>query len=222
MTIRIYILSLLAFAFLSFSTTKIPVFSDSINANTTDSTDEVVIQVSGLVVTGDSLTPLPYATVYRSRDSRGTMTDENGFFSIPTLKGDTLQFSSTGYVTRHAVIDESGKKHRISIVQAMSRDTVMINDAFIYPWPSRERFRQEFIALGLQNGDMTLGDQAIDPFEVYDRLIDVGLDGQAASSEVLRQMSLEMHYGGVQPTNILNPVAWARFIQALKNGDLRN
>ena len=141
MTIRIYILSLLAFAFLSFSSTKIPVFSDSINANTTDSTDEVVIQVSGLVVTGDSLTPLPYATVYRSRDSRGTMTDENGFFSIPTLKGDTLQFSSTGYVTRHAVIDESGKKHRISIVQAMSRDTVMINDAFIYPWPSRETFK---------------------------------------------------------------------------------
>jgi len=197
------------------------VVKDSTEISNKDSTEEVVIQVSGLVVTGDSLTPLPFATVYRSRDARGTMTDENGFFSLPTLEGDTLQFSSTGYVTRHAVINEGGDKNRISIVQAMSRDTVMISDAFIYPWPSRERFRQEFLALGLQNGDLSLS-QGVDPFDVYDRLINVGMDGQAASTEVLRQMSLEMHYGGIQPTNILNPVAWARFIQALKNGDLSN
>ena len=183
--------------------------------------DEVVIQVSGLVVTGDSLTPLPYATVYRSRDSRGTMTDSNGFFSLPALKGDTIQFSSTGYITRHAVIDDGGNRNRVSLVQAMSRDTVMIADAYIYPWPSRERFRQEFIALGLENNEMTLGNQAVDPFDLYDRLIDVGMDGQAASTEALRQMSLEMHYGGVPPTNILNPIAWARFIQAIKNGDLK-
>tara|TARA_Y100000589_G_C27189103_1_gene643967 strand:+ start:1638 stop:2258 length:621 start_codon:yes stop_codon:yes gene_type:complete len=205
----------------SFTTQNGPLVKDSTEISIKDSTEEVVIQVSGLVVTGDSLTPLPFATVYRSRDARGTMTDENGFFSLPTLEGDTLQFSSTGYVTRHAVINEGGDKNRISIVQAMSRDTVMISDAFIYPWPSRERFRQEFLALGLQNGDLSLS-QGVDPFDVYDRLINVGMDGQAASTEVLRQMSLEMHYGGIQPTNILNPVAWARFIQALKNGDLSN
>ena len=222
MTKCIYIYLLIAFAFISFTTPDGIAVSESKCSNSQDSINEVVIQVSGLVVTGDSLTPLPYATVYRSRDSRGTMTDANGFFSLPTLEGDTLQFSSTGYVTRHAVINEGGDKNRISIVQAMSRDTIMISDAFIYPWPSRERFRQEFIALGLQNSDMTLGNQAIDPFDVYDRLIDVGMDGQAASTEVLRQISMEMHYGGVQPTNILNPVAWAKFIQALKNGDLRN
>ena len=221
MTNRIYILSLFTIALVSFTTQNGPVVKDSTEISTKDSTEEVVIQVSGLVVTGDSLTPLPFATVYRSRDARGTMTDENGFFSLPTLEGDTLQFSSTGYVTRHAVINDGGDKNRISIVQAMSRDTVMISDAFIYPWPSRERFRQEFLALGLQNGDLSLS-QGVDPFDVYDRLINVGMDGQAASTEVLRQMSLEMHYGGVQPTNILNPIAWARFIQALKNGDLSN
>ncbi|MBM56129.1 MAG: hypothetical protein CMB32_06200 [Euryarchaeota archaeon] len=190
-------------------------------ASTNDSIQEVVVQVSGLVVTGDSLTPLPYATVYRARDSRGTMTDANGFFSLPALEGDTLQFSSTGFIQRFAVIEEGGENNRISIVQPMSRDTVMISDAVIYPWPSRERFKQEFLALGLQDGNMTISDQAIDPFDVYDRLIDVGLDGQAASTEVMRQMSMEMHYGGYPTTNILNPVAWARFIQALKNGDLK-
>ncbi|MDG1673981.1 MAG: carboxypeptidase-like regulatory domain-containing protein, partial [Flavobacteriales bacterium] len=63
-----------------------------------------VVQVSGLVVTGDSLSPLPYCTVFRSRDRRGTMTDVRGFFSLPALEGDTLEFSSVGYVTHRAII----------------------------------------------------------------------------------------------------------------------
>lgn len=62
-------------------------------ATAVDSTLLDVVQISGMVVTGDSLSPLSFATVYRMRDSRGTMTDANGFFSIPALEGDTLRVS---------------------------------------------------------------------------------------------------------------------------------
>ena len=180
-----------------------------------------VVQVSGLVVTGDSLMPLPFATVFRIRDSRGTMTDAGGFFSIPVLEGDTLRFSSTGYIPRDVIIPNGGNKNRISLVQPMGRDTVMVNEAYIYPWPSRETFKREFMALGLDENTFNIGQQAIDPFDIYDRLIDVGLDGQAASSLELRQMSLEYATAGSIPTtNLLNPVAWAQFLRALKNGDL--
>ena len=47
-----------------------------------DSIEEDVVQVSGLVVTGDSLTPLPYATVYRARDQRGAMTEGLCIFGL--------------------------------------------------------------------------------------------------------------------------------------------
>lgn len=191
---------------------------------TTDST-ETVVQVSGVVVTGDSLAPLAYATVFRSRDKRGTMTDQSGFFSLPALEGDTISFSSTGYMTRTVVIPSGGERGRISLVQAMSRDTVMINDAYIYPWPSKERFRQEFLALGLNDNDFKLGDQAIDPFDIYDRLIEIGFDNQGAITHDLRQMSINASNAGSYPSaeygTLLNPVAWAKFIKALKNGDLK-
>jgi len=181
-----------------------------------------VVQVSGLVVTGDSLRPLPFTTVYRVRDSRGTMTDPQGFFSIPILEGDTLRFSSTGYITREVVVPSGGERNRISLVQPMSRDTIMINNAYIYPWPSRDAFKKEFMALGLDEDTYSVGQQALDPFDIYDRLIDVGLDGQANASEELRQMSFDYsHKGGMPTTNLLNPVAWAQFINALKRGDLR-
>ncbi len=190
----------------------------------TDSTQLItgVVQVSGLVVTGDSLMPIPFSTVYRARDAGGTMTDPQGFFSIPVLEGDTLRFSSTGFITREVVITAGGELNRISLVQPMSRDTVMINNAYIYPWPSRDAFRKEFMALGLDEDAYTIGQQAINPFDIYDRLIDVGLDGQALASQDAREVALEYsNLGGIPTTNLLNPVAWVQFLKALKNGDLK-
>ena len=189
----------------------------------TDSLPAQVVQVSGLVVTGDSLSPLPYCTVFRSRDRRGTMTDARGFFSLPALTGDTLEFSSIGYVSQQAVIPEGGELARVNLVQPMGRDTVAMKDAFVYPWPSRERFRQDFLALGLPNQGLDpVWDSPMDPMDVYDRLSEVGRDGQSTSSEVLAAQAQQAGYAGqAPPVNLLNPVAWAQFLQALKSGDLR-
>ena len=189
----------------------------------TDSLTAQVVQVSGLVVTGDSLSPLPYCTVFRSRDRRGTMTDARGFFSLPALTGDTLEFSSVGYVSQQAVIPEGGELARVNLVQPMGRDTVTMNDAFVYPWPSRERFRQDFLALGLPNQGLDPAwDSPMDPMDVYDRLSEVGRDGQSTSSNVLAAQAQQAGYAGqAPPVNLLNPVAWAQFLQALKSGDLR-
>ena len=125
-----------------------------------DSDSTAVVQVSGLVVTGDSLSPLPYCTIFRARDRRGTMTDLRGFFSLPALEGDTLSFSSLGYIEQQVVIPEGGDLHRVNLVQAMSRDTVNMSDAFVYPWPTKERFKQEFLALGLPNKGLDPGWEA--------------------------------------------------------------
>ena len=189
----------------------------------TDSLTAQVVQVSGLVVTGDSLSPLPYCTVFRPRDRRGTMTDARGFFSLPALTGDTLEFSSVGYVSQQAVIPEGGELARVNLVQPMGRDTVAMEDAFVYPWPSRERFRQDFLALGLPNQGLDPAwDSPMDPMDVYDRLSEVGRDGQSTSSEVLAAQAQQAGYAGqAPPVNLLNPVAWAQFLQALKSGDLR-
>ena len=195
----------------------------SFAAPTSDSDSTAVVQVSGLVVTGDSLSLLPYCTIFRARDRRGTMTDLRGFFSLPALEGDTLSFSSLGYIEQQVVIPEGGDLHRVNLVQAMSRDTVNMSDAFVYPWPTKERFKQEFLALGLPNKGLDPGWEApVDPVEVYDRLMEVGLDGQATSSAALAQQAQVAAYAGqAPPVNLHNPVAWAKFIQAIKSGDLK-
>ena len=182
-----------------------------------------VVQVSGLVVTGDSLSPLPYCTVFRARDRRGTMTDVRGFFSLPALEGDTLEFSSVGYITQQAVIPGGSEMGRINLVQPLGRDTVNMTDAFVYPWPTEERFKNEFLALGLPNAGLDPAWEAgMDPMDMYDRLMEVGRDGQSTSTEVLAVQAVQAGYAGQYPAvNLLNPVAWAKFLQALKSGDLK-
>lgn len=189
----------------------------------TQSNTPQVVQVSGLVVTGDSLSPLPYCTVFRSRDRRGTTTDMRGFFSLPTLAGDTVEFSSLGYISQQVIIPEGGELGRVNLVQPLGRDTVNMADAFVYPWPTRERFKQEFLALGLPNKGLDPAwDSPIDPIDIYDRLTEVGRDGQSTSTSVLSAQAKQAGYAGqAPPVNLLNPVAWAQFIQALKSGDLK-
>ena len=69
---------------------------------------------------------------------------------------------------------------RVNLVQPMGRDTVNMADAFVYPWPSKERFKKEFLALGLPNQGLDPAwDSNMDPMDMYDRLIEVGRDGQS-------------------------------------------
>ena len=54
-----------------------------VQAQTDTTSLPMVVQLTGVVVEGDSLGPVPFATVYRERDQRGTITDEYGFLPSP-------------------------------------------------------------------------------------------------------------------------------------------
>ena len=194
----------------------------------TDSTiAPLVVQLTGVVVEGDSLGPVPYATVYRQRDQRGTITDEYGFFAIPARVGDTIRFSAIGLNDGLLVVpDLTGQEmpDRMSVVQPLGLDTVMMEEARIYPWPSRERFKQEFMALRLEADarERARRNLDFDPMALYDRMADMG-SSPAENFRTLQARQAEMagYQGGVMPVSLLNPAAWGQFINALRNGDYR-
>jgi hypothetical protein len=178
-----------------------------------------VVQISGMVVTGDSLAPLPFATVFRKRDLRGTMTDANGFFSIPALEGDTITVSSVGYIAQAFAVPLDLELPRMNVVQPLGRDTIAIDEAFIYPWPTRERFREDFLELQLSPDAFTIGQQRLDAADIYDRLMEVGRDGGEVYNYTMQQQAQQNYYQGqLPPISLFNPVAWAKFVEAIRNG----
>ena len=183
-----------------------------------DTTLANVVQISGMVVTGDSLSPLAFATVYRKRDSRGTMTDANGFFSMPALEGDTLRISSLGFISQEFEVPNDLISPRINVVQPLSRDTISLDEAYIYPWPTRDRFREEFMGLALTKDAYMIGQERLTNEAIYDRLIEVGRDGREVYSYTMQQQAIQTSYiGQLAPVSIFNPIAWAKFIQSLRD-----
>tara|TARA_Y100000385_G_scaffold270706_1_gene309981 strand:+ start:3598 stop:4257 length:660 start_codon:yes stop_codon:yes gene_type:complete len=196
--------------------------SQSTPSDTTATPSANVVQISGMVVTGDSLSPLPFATVFRKRDLRGTMTDANGFFSIPALENDTITVSSVGYITQEFFVPNDLELPRMNVVQPLGRDTIAIDQAYIYPWPTKERFREDFLELQLSPDAFTIGQQRLDAADIYDRLMEVGRDGSEVYNYTVQQQAQQNYYKGqLPPISLFNPVAWAKFVEAIRNGSLK-
>lgn len=185
--------------------------------------DNKVVQLSGIVVTGDSLSPVPFAGVFTSsRPYQGAATDYFGFFSIPAEEGDTVNFTSVGYADSQYIIPDSLESNRLSVVQFMRRDTIEIPTTFIYPWPTPERFKEEFLALNLPDTDRERAEKNLESRELYERMQEMGMSSRESFKFATQREHEKLLYANqAPPISVLNPIAWAKFIQAWKNGDFQ-
>jgi len=178
-----------------------------------------LIQLSGLVVTSDSLMGVPYTTVLIKGQGRGTMSNYQGFFSLVVYTGDTIEFTSVGYRDKEFAIADTLSKSKYSIIQMLTQDTIHLPETVIYPWPSKEEFRMAFMALNIPEDDW---ERAKKNFE-RERLRELGetfaMDGKENSDYYLRTEAQRFYYSGqIPPQNIFNPFAWAKFIEAWQKG----
>ncbi|MFM8362602.1 MAG: carboxypeptidase-like regulatory domain-containing protein [Haliscomenobacter sp.] len=186
--------------------------------------DTSLVQLSGLVLDGTTsqLAPVPYARVYIEGSNRGTYSDFKGFFSIVIRKSERVTFSAIGYKTVEFRLPGDLKDDRYSIVQLMTQDTINLPETVVFPWPSRENFRLEFLAM-----DVTPELQRVAAANLANETLarvqeTVKYDGNENADYYLRrQASSYYYYGQSPPMNIFNPIAWKKFFDAWKNGDFK-
>jgi hypothetical protein len=209
-----------AFAFLFFAVALLP--SSSVQGQTGPGREPIVVQLSGLVVAGDSLAPVPYATIRVKDHYRGSITDHMGFFSMPVYSTDTLIFSAIGYRTTAFTFTEGEPNRKYSIVQVMRRDTVQLPTTYVYPWPTPENFKREFLALDITDDPQIRAQKALARILIEERYREMDMDDITAYRMAVRTEADRSMYRYQQPTiSLLNPFAWAQFIQAWRNGDFK-
>jgi hypothetical protein len=189
------------------------------------STSIHVIQFSGKVVTTNDqgkVAPLPYTNVYIKNTTRGTASEIDGFFSLVAKTGDTVVFSQIGFEIVEYVIPDSLTDHLYYWIQIMSQDDVLLPEAVIRPYPSREFFKIELLAMDVTDELEKTYEKYLSNEILEEIRYNLPADGGEAVDLYLRQQVNDYKYiGQIKPQNVFNPLAWKQFIYAWKRGDFK-
>ena len=182
-----------------------------------------LIQFSGVVVTGDSLKPVSFTNIQIRNKYRGATADFYGFFSFVAREGDTIDFSTMGYKHTTFIIPDTLKTSRYSLIQVMSSDTLYLSETLIYPWPTREQFKQAFINIVVPEDDYDRAMKNLAFIKMHELLLNMPMDAEMNYNNFVQKQTNRLYYAGqMPPNNLLNPFAWAQFIKAWKEGKFKS
>src|SRR5437763_15269735 len=85
-----------------------------------------VVQLYGIVMTADSLVGIPAVSVTIKGSNRGTITNNEGVFSIVVLKGDVIDFTHVTYKPKTITIPRNIHDNQYRVVQLMIEYTTRL------------------------------------------------------------------------------------------------
>jgi hypothetical protein len=183
---------------------------------------EGLVQFSGAVVTSDSLRPVSFTHIIDRNTGFGTISDFYGYFSFVARKGDTIVFSAIGFKKSMFIIPDTMHSNRYTMFQVMTADTVYLSETVIYPWPTQEQFKEAFLSLEVPDDDIEIARRNLERYELYVRAEAMPMDGSMNYRNYIDQTVDKLYYAGqTQPISLLNPFAWAQFIEAWKEGKFK-
>lgn len=182
-----------------------------------------LIQLSGVVVSSDSLEQLPYTTIFDKTVGRGTLSDYFGFFSIVVQPGDTILFRYYGHRESSFIVPDTLKDNRYSIIHMLHLDPniTILPNVTVYPWPSKSDFARAFVEMDPTDDALRRAQKQLSGESLAFIASKVSSDASLSYGYAMNQQNTRLYTMGQSPVNnLMNPFAWASFIQAWKSGKL--
>lgn len=197
--------------------------SFSVKAQQQDSVylDSNLIQLSGVVVSEETLAELPYTTVLDKTSKRGVFCDYYGYFTMVVYPGDTLIFSAYGHKKSNYVVPDTLADNFYSIIHVMEVDTIDLPNVEVYPWPSREDFARAFVNMDPYDDAIRRAQRQLSGESLAFAAARLDVDGSLAYGTVQSQYQTQLYTQNQLPANnLLNPYAWSKLIKDWKEGKL--
>ncbi len=179
--------------------------------------------ISGTTLS-DSTHAIPYVHIILKNKNIATASDIRGYYNFPVQATDSLVFSALGYKMETMRVSDYYSTHNAVKDIILEQDTIQIQELIITPWQgSYERFRKAVLAYVPPVTDM---DRALKNLAILDMktlLYDSPATPTTAFRNTMQGYNSKLYWAGqLPPINITNPLAWAQFFKALKNGDFKN
>jgi hypothetical protein len=111
-----------------------------------------IYQLSGLVVTKQTKEPVPFARVRINGSYRGTVCNQEGFYSIPVAQGDTVYFTSLGYRPSAFLITDYLAEYKgdpnsayLYAINYLEEDSILLPSIVIFPYNTASALRTAII-----------------------------------------------------------------------------
>jgi|TARA_B110000046_G_C13026217_1_gene414308 hypothetical protein len=197
----------------------IPTFGWAQNAN-----DKNLVQFSGVIVSAQGLKPVSFTSIMIKNSHRGTICDYYGYFSLVAEVNDTIQFRSLGFRTAEYLIPDTLETNRYSMIQMLYEDTIELPEAMIFPWPTKDQFKKAFLETQIPDDDLVRAQKNLDPKTMATLSSSLPMGSGGNYTYQMQQYQTKIYNAGMarNTTNLLNPIAWAKFIQAWQNGDFKS
>lgn len=191
--------------------------------NTPNIYRDSVVQLFGVVMTADSLKAIPFASVVVNKKGRGTITNNDGVFSIAVNKGEKIIFTCVGFKDRVITIPTNLEGNQYSVIQLMVNDTNFLPATILKPRPTRAQFERDFVNAKVDDDLYETAKKNTSDAQKRIILASLPRDGKEAVGASLTNQAAKYYYSGqLPPMNILNPAAWKSFINSWKRGDFKS
>lgn len=191
-----------------------------------------IIELSGVVVSNDSTKQfVPYAHIYIKNRNQVLTTDDKGFFSFAALPNDTIVFSHISFMPEKLWVPDTLEKNQYLTMVSLTWDTTLLEPVILYPWPSRENFQSDFLAMRVEVTDYDIAQRNLAIQALKDRAAAMGYDAEEMGDYIVKVQNQNLYSqgryygadGGAAIVGALtNPFAWAEFFNALKRGDFKS
>ncbi|WP_245539658.1 carboxypeptidase-like regulatory domain-containing protein [Pontibacter roseus] len=176
-----------------------------------------VVQLTGFVTIGDSLYGVAGVNVFIPKTSRGTQTNQYGFFSLPVLTGDSVVFSAIGYKKQYLIIPQNYQSQGYSIIMQMQEDPTELPTVNVFPWATERDFKDAVLAVKLPDDGMAVALRNLDPKRLEELFGTTPMDGNANFRTWNMQNVQKQEQRNMFPT--VSPFAILQLINMLKNGE---
>jgi hypothetical protein len=184
---------------------------------------ERFFQVSG-IITDEENKVISNVGVVSIKLRRGTLSEKTGIYSITSTPGDTILFRALGFKKKLIILPRDFEGRHFSLDVALILDTIPIENVVVVPWKTYSDFIKDMtepspVDPEIENMNKNIASVA----EAVSNTRGVKITPEAGYRYAMQQnFNMTATRNQYPINNLLNPFRWAKFINGVKNGLLKN
>lgn len=183
---------------------------------TTSATSNDLVQLSGFIVSFDSMQVLPYVTVRIEGTNRGVYSDMSGFFSLVCKQTDKIVFTALGQKKMYYSLPNNIENNKLTTVIRMEEDTFFLRDVVVRPYSTPQELDYYFAKVKIPNSNLSLAYENMGRIPYGSLQKGILADGIENNRWYQQAQAERLYYNGQpQPIPIADVGTWYRFLNSL-------